>query len=382
MNKRILIDATIVDITKPSGGAACVRAYIEALLVLFPGLIDVTHPEEAHIIDSRYNTIHVSQRKPLEKIMGLANGRIHRGASVIIEHLKLHPHEYEYVFLNGGLQSYSILKAIKSLPITSIVLHHNFEAEYQKDSLSWISLKGKTDLFVHYLEKRAYRYATINLFLTQQDMKLFEKTYGDRKNNYVTGVFEPDHTRTSLHSTWEKSAVITCSLGAEQNKRPILRFVKNYYAIFNKVLPDWELNIMGRSPSQEILELGETYPFITIYPNPKNIIELSSKSAIYICPMDAGGGVKLRIMDGLRAGQPIIVHERSARGYDAFIGEPFFQTYNNSESFTEGLEALKAFLQAHHNHRQIIQDTYYKSFSLEYGIESLRNIFKSAVLHK
>ena len=62
MNKRILIDATTVNITQPGGGSFCVQAYIEALLALYPDKIDVLHPQEAHIRDERYNTIDVPKR--------------------------------------------------------------------------------------------------------------------------------------------------------------------------------------------------------------------------------------------------------------------------------------------------------------------------------
>lgn len=376
MDKRILIDATNVNITKPGGGSACVRAYIEALLVLFPGRVDVILPEEARIHDSRFNTIYAYPRKPLARVMGLFKGQIHRGASVVISHLKKHYDEYEYVFLNGGLQASSIISATLKMPIKTIVLHHNFESEYQIDSRTLISLKGRTDLFIRYLEKRAYRNATVNLFLTQQDQSLFENAYGKRANNHITGIFEPTNERASLTPSCNKSAVITCSLGAEQNKYPILRFIDNYYPVFTQLLPNWQLQIMGRAPGREIMEIGRQHANITIVPNPQDIHVLASQSTIYICPMDAGGGIKLRIMDGLRMGQPILVHERSARGYDILFDKPFFKIYNDSESFAFGINALIQYTQKQPDYRQIIQDTYYETFSLKSGISRLRGVFQ------
>lgn len=374
MNKRILIDASGVDITKPSGGAYCVKAYIEVLLSLYPGRIDVVCPEEFHISDQRFRTIPVGQRTMVQKAVQTLKGHVYRGAETIINLLKAHPDEYACVFFNGGVLASSVLQRIQDLDVVKIVLHHNFESEYHMDSRTLFTLKGRTDKWIRHLERRAYRLADINLFLTEQDQQLFERTYGERDNNYVSGIFEPADERFPVMESNAQSAVITCSLGSEQNKRPLLRFMQHFYPLFHRALPQWQLHIMGRNPSPEIMEIEKTYPNVTITPNPANINELAAQSAIYICPMDSGGGLKLRMMDGLRAGQPILTHIRAARGYDALANEPFFQTYDDEASFIHGLEAILKYLNTTPSYRADIQNKYYAAFSFEQGKHTLQNI--------
>ena len=89
MNKRILIDATTVNITQPGGGSFCVQAYIEALLSLYPGQIDILHPQEAHIRDERYNTIDVPKRNTRQIIKGMVKGPITPDLPASV--LQLHP---------------------------------------------------------------------------------------------------------------------------------------------------------------------------------------------------------------------------------------------------------------------------------------------------
>ena len=374
MTKRILIDASGVNITKPSGGAYCVKAYLEALLSLYPGLVDVVCPQEFNITDTRFNIIPAKQRTTWEKITHLLKGHVYRGAVPIIKHLYAHKEEYSCVFFNGGVLASSVLKRLKDYHLTTIVLHHNFESEYHMDSRTMFTLKGKTDKWIRYLEKRAYHLASINLFLTEQDKQLFETHYGKRENNYVTGIFEPSGQHFPLTKSTTQSAVITCSLGSEQNKRPLLRFMKRFYPLFHDILPQWQLHIMGRNPSSEIMEIEKKYPNVTITPNPANINELAAQSAIYICPMDSGGGLKLRMMDGLRAGQPILTHIRAARGYDALANEPFFHTYEDEVSFVHGLEAILEYLKVCPSYRASIQNKYYAAFSFETGRKRLQAI--------
>ena len=117
-----------------------------------------------------------------------------------------------------------------------------------------------------------------------------------------------------------------------------------------------------------------THEGIVLTPSPVNLRSLAAQSKLYICPMDAGGGLKLRIMDGLRAGQPILVHQRAARGYDQLINMPFFAIYNDVNSFRTQLIKLVHYLQSDAYSRLTIQNQYYQLFGKEIGLERLKTI--------
>ena len=373
--KRILIDATNVDISAYGGGTFCTKAYIEALLALFPGRIDIMHPAEAHIRDTRYTTIDVPGRTKMRQIIEFGRGRFHRGAHVIIDYLRAHANQYQTLVMSSGLLAGAVIPKVKKLGIQVIVLHHNFEPEYQLDSRSIISFKGKTDLLVRHWERKGYIKADINLFLTEQDKSMFEKEYGSRPNNYVSGVFEPTLDQQPLtKQTLQKSAVITCALADKQNEAPLIRFAEQYVPVFQEILPNWHITLMGRNPLDAIRQMAAQHDTITLIPNPDDIRAMAAESAIYLCPMDAGGGIKLRIMDGLRAGQPVLTHVRSARGYDALMGEPYFCTYDDPDSFSKGLQQIVHYLNSPEFSRAQIQRTYYTLFGLEAGIRRLKEI--------
>ena len=375
MSKRILIDATNVNITQPGGGAFCTQAYIEALLALYPGRIDVLHPQEAHIRDERYRTIDVPGRTTLQAAVDFFRGYLHRAAPFVLAYIRQHPDMYDTVMISTGLFAGGITRELHRLHIRTIVLHHNFEPEYRIDSRSVLTLRGRTDRLVRYWEKKGYEQADVNLFLTQQDKQRFEEEYGPRPNNYVSGVFEPTHQRQTVENKpYTDSAVITCALGDIQNQDPLLRFAETYEPVFQEALPDWHIELMGRNPSQAIHAMVAQHPGIHLTANPEDLRALASRSKIYLCPMDAGGGLKLRIMDGLRAGQPVLVHQRAARGYDCFFNTPFFYTYHDVESFRAGLTQIVQYVQSDTYSRARVQKDYYNLFGLEAGIERLKAI--------
>ena len=377
MDKRILIDATNVNITVPGGGSFATQGYIEALLALFPDQVDVLHPAEAHIRDARYHTIDVPGRSKAQQYVGLLKGQFHRAGQFIIDYLSEHPNTYEYVFINTGLFAGSIIPKVQPMHIKTIVLHHNYEPEFRMDSYSSLTFGGRTAALVRYWERKGYKKADINLFLTQQDKERFEKEYGVRQKNYITGVFEPTRSILPLITKVPtNSAVITCALGDKQNQESLLCFAEKYLPIFEQTLPGWHVELMGRNPSKAILLMADQHSSIALTPNPEDIRSLAAQSKIYLCPMDAGGGLKLRIMDGLRAGQPVLAHVRAARGYEPFAGQAFFQTYSDEQSFLQGLQTICQYIQSAEYTRTSVQSQYYGVFGLESGIKRLESILR------
>ena len=79
--------------------------------------------------------------------------------------------------------------------------------------------------------------------------------------------------------------------------------------------------------------------------------------------------MKLRVMDGLRAGLPALVHRVSARGYEALEGVSVF-VYDDPVSFRESLQKMLACAGT----PQERQQAYRAQFSFEAGVERLRKI--------
>ena len=88
-----------------------------------------------------------------------------------------------------------------------------------------------------------------------------------------------------------------------------------------------EVIISGRNPDQRIIDTCSKISNVRLIPNPKDMSDIIRMADIYICPTRLGGGLKLRIMDGLRLGLPIITHSCSARGYDVFKNTGFFYSF-------------------------------------------------------
>lgn len=374
--KKILFDLSNFDITTTSGGSAAAKAYLKAVIECNLGNIDVLKNE----LDPEFNIpdisiINAPIRSKLKAIINLYNGYCHCGAPVIKNFCKLKT--YDIYFLNSGLNSGCIIEDIRKSGAKSVLLHHNYEPEYSMDSKTLFTLKGRTDRFIKYWEGKAYRNADINLFLTVQDKILFETNYGKRDNNYVLGMFEASNSKKlAIREPQKKTIAISCSLCSLQNIYALKRF-EPILRDFCKRYPDWKILLMGRNPSPEILSMQDVYDNIKVYSNPDDIQALCASCAIYLCPMDLGGGLKLRIMDGLRNGMPIITHSVSSRGYDSFFTKDYFCIYDDESSFFNQFEKMQEKVDDMNSNREKIQNDYYNYFGFQAGVNRLSDSLKS-----
>ena len=110
---------------------------------------------------------------------------------------------------------------------------------------------------------------------------------------------------------------------------------------------------------------------IQLIPNPEDMSEIISKCRFFLCPTNVGGGLKLRVMDGLRQGLPVIAHKVSARGYDPFFDKDFFAVYDDLDSFVDGMKKLTQ-LDYNIQLKQHIQEEYNKLFGFEQGTERMK----------
>lgn len=375
--KRILYVATN-NFNKFGGGPQAVRAYLDSVIDLFGvELVDIMIGDEYVLLDE-YKSFHyvkVAKRTRFKSYIELFKGYIERWTSSLYTYLKKSHDVYEMVIINSS-RSGIITSKIKKLGLKVVTIHHNDEVEYCMDNKTFYTFGGRIPFLVNRHQRHAYKHSDINLFLTIQDYKFFINKYG--KNNQVNkilGVYDYKSSMVKYVSETSSSyhIGISGSLSDYQTVHGINNLEENYFFIINELIPDLRMLITGRSPSNQILQFADRYPSsIKIIPSPDDILKMLQLCSIYLCPTDIGGGIKLRIMDGLKLGLPILTHKVSARGYDAFYDKPYFKIYCDSETFRQGLEDLLLYIKNNKDFKNIIRSDYYSFFGYKAGTDRLK----------
>lgn len=378
--KQILFIST-VNLHERNGGALATLAYYNALRYVYGDKVDLALPAE-YCHGNYADAIPVPKRNRLIVYLGFFKGRFHRYKDFLYSFLQRNSERYSLVVINGGFYAGDMIDMFHFWGIKVIVIHHNYEPEYHLDNRTLPTFWGLTSYFVAKNEKNSYKKADLNAFLTRSDIILHRQHYGDgKKQPFLLGVFEPIHHDVfpgeKMHSRQSDihNIVITGSMNSVQTIRSIMNFKTNYFPIVRKILPDWKVIIAGRNPHHCILKFAaENIDRVQVIQNPDDMDAIIANGSVFLCPTHVGGGLKLRIMDGLRGGLAVLTHEVSARGYDLFFNQPYFQIYTDKKSFEHGLLLLSNIVCNEEKYGEKICALYRSTFSFEAGCMRIKEM--------
>lgn len=326
------------------GGCYACRNYLELFYELFlQDNIDVLICSEylqKHIDTNLKNCkfIPVPPRSKFSQYLSAITHILHRHQKLATKMLQ--QNHYDYCIFDHNSIAGSLVDLCKQKGIKTIVLNHNCELEYFKDNNS--KLRNMLLLpSVQKNEKNSYLKCDYNIFLTEEDKELFRKLYGTSQTTSITGGCflrkEDIITETDTPFNDKLKIVISGTMGNVQNKDGILYFLNELYQY---VPNDIEIILTGRDPSEEIINLCKQHENIQLIANPKNILDIVEKCDIFVCPTRLGGGMKLRLIDGLRCGLPVISHKVSARGYSSFGKEGIVMSFESHGEFKICIDSL------------------------------------------
>lgn len=369
--KRILYIATS-DISKKTGGGIANLAMLKSLERKYGDIIDVLHYSECVNNSICDNIIPVPPLSKFNKVKSFICGRIHRFYPWLDFFLKKNAYRYSHCIINTGILG-DYIEKMHSYGIKVAVIHHNYEVEFQLDNKRPSTIWGLTGYFVSKSERSSYIEADMNLFLSADDLLIFHDKYSNNKTipEHVIGIFEPEDyiPHINPYSLLSSDKLAICgSLNSIQTIEGIKDFKQNCLAALEAEYDgNYTLVIAGRNPGKEIISLSLNNKNIKIIPNPPIISEVIKDCGVFICPTNVGGGIKLRILDGLKMGMPILTHEVSARGYNSLHKFDWFNVYSDSVSFSKGLSKIRNIIHNRPNLRKEIIDTYVSQFSASNG---------------
>ena len=330
------------------GGCYACRNYLELFSEIFKGMhIDVLicseYLQNAKQIDfTNCRFIPVASRTRLEKYMSPLTGVLHRHNGVAKRMIA--ENDYDYCIFDHNSIAGSLVDDCRKAGIKTIVLNHNCEQEYFRDNNS--RMKNLLLLpVVRRNERHSYKKCDYNIFLTEEDEATFKKLYGSSETTSIVGgcfLRKGEKINVEDGRPFDKEnpkIVISGTMGNVQNLDGINYFLDELYRF---VPENMSIVLTGRNPSVELKEKVTQYNNVRIIENPENILDIVGQCDIFVCPTRLGGGMKLRIIDGLRCGLPVIAHKVSARGYTHFMKNGIVRQFERPEEFKNCLEKTLA----------------------------------------
>lgn len=400
MSKRLLF-ITCHKLSDNNGGANASKGFIHSFAPLFDDrtLIYLECEDIEKFIPEGYKLFPIHDARPKwQKGIDMYRGDLSIVCSFVRQHIV--EHSYDIIVIDHSFTATSVVRQLKATGARIITIHHNVERSYLKDNKRPWLYRIPYHYYALEAERNSLLCSDVNITLTQKDADVFKTWYPERNLHlHPLGIVEyrnipkkdftgKDHAATEEGresaegndtdcKAWQRETkgltfAITGSLCFNQSNVPIIDFLNKYYPVLKEKCGGAQLVIAGRDPSKELRTICEKNPGVILIPNPIDIRKVISDADIYVCPIDKGSGLKLRILDGIKNGLPVLCHEVSACGYEHFVEKGMLFKYHDTDSFTKALNALSETKLS----RDAIYNEYRDYFSVNSGMLRLKEILK------
>ncbi len=362
-----------------NGGANCSKAYIRAFSEIYPnctllypgrkiskGTCFIPHGIKAiPLYDSR---------SKIRKGLDIFRGVLTRMPRQVKAHLK--KNNYDIIVIDHSVVGGGIADFLKLIQSNIVTIHHNDEVQYLKDNKPNILYRIPKFYFASKAENDMLSISSLNISLSEHDAQTFRKRFSSKNiivQNVGTFLFENlNDVLDNANSIKGRTFAITGSLYFPQSVTPIVEFIKRFYPLLLQIIPEAKLIVAGRNPTNVVKEMCSLYPSINLIENPENMQDVIKKADYYICPINMGSGVKLRVMDGLRQGLPVIAHDVSTNGYEHILKDGYMFSYHDEVTFKHAIEQL---LNADISPNDVYK-SFYSYYSYKAGKERLSTLLK------
>jgi glycosyltransferase involved in cell wall biosynthesis len=208
--------------------------------------------------------------------------------------------------------------------IPAVLIQHTVEsvlwrrvAEVQRNPVTW--------LFYHEMARRLRRRepGLCRLFdgvtaISQVDAEHMRRVYGLTN---VLGVVPigassiPEGVPESVIKL-PSSPIVTFvgSMNYQPNADAAFWFIREVLPLIRQTLPDVKFRVIGRDPPRSLVQEAKVNPALEVTGTVEEVLPLLRECSTMVVPLRAGSGVRLKIMESLSAGLPIVSTSVGAEG--------------------------------------------------------------------
>src|SRR4029077_11584916 len=106
----------------------------------------------------------------------------------------------------------------------------------------------------------------------------------------------------------------------EPNQDAIHYFCREILPLIRAQLSDVTLDIVGLMPPESILSLHDGRN-VFVHPDVPSVVPFVQRAALSIVPLRVGGGTRLKILESLALGTPVVSTSVGSEGLDLRSGE-------------------------------------------------------------
>lgn len=293
---------------------------------------------------------------------------------------------FDYIFLDHYISwnfIVNIKEDIRKRNIKIVTNTHNCEyLIWKRYAIIEKNIIKKAFLFfesfrIKKFEKYIYNYSDKVITISLEDYKKINNL--TNKNNTFIVPATGDEKLLSLpdlnYFKTQKILLFVGTLSWEPNLNGLIWFIKNCWKELKKDIVDLKLYIVGKNPPKKLSTLTKNYNDIYLIGFVENLNKLYEQSRVFISPIFFGSGIKIKNLNAMYRGLPLVTTSLGAEGIEG-KDSIHFCIANNKNEFIKKIKLLltneKIWYIISKNSRNLVRNKYtYKNSSI-----ILKNILK------
>jgi len=214
-----------------------------------------------------------------------------------------------------------------------------------------------------YVETRLFKHVDFFVACSQKDKNIFEEINNHKIKGYTVpnGADTYKGTYQKTKNLSEKTLLFCGSLDYNPNINGLLWFYEFIWPDLVKRMPDIHLTIIGRKSDSCTYENIKKDPNISFIGEVDDVSEYYIKNNISIVPLRIGSGTRLKILEAMSFGNPVISTSKGAEGI-TYDNNKHLMIADNAEEFSNKIIELlnnpKKTELLRQNARALIDSTY------------------------
>lgn len=275
------------------------------------------------------------------------------------------------------------------LHVPSVLFTHNVESEIFErhanvaaNPLLRAVWRNQYDKMVRFEASALKAYDRV-VSVSERDSDIFVSRYGlprDRVRDIATGL---DLERyTYRNDTRDVSAdgghlVFTASMNSAANIDAVEWFMDDVWPLLRDRRPNLEFKVAGRNPPPGLVkraaEKGYNWTFTGAVPSVEPFVH---DADLYVIPLRVGGGTRLKVIEAIAMGTPLVSTDIGVEGIELIDGEHYARA-NTPAEFAERIDGMLA----DRTGRHALSHSAYRHVSDRFGMASITKQFQ-AICHE
>jgi len=238
-----------------------------------------------------------------------------------------------YIDAFRGLRS--VRKVVMAHNVESLIWQRYYEAE--DDPLKRWYIKQQWRKFERF-ERRAFNAATRVVAVSEVDASLIRHRFGGRNVDVVDNGIEREYFEAVQPTPDPGTILFLGSLDWRPNLDAVELLLDRIFPAVRAAEPTARLRLVGRKPPPALVRKVREVPGVELLADVPDVRPFLAKSGVMVVPLRIGGGSRLKILEAMAAGLPVISTRVGAEGLELVPGVNYIAA-DEPQAMTDALVA-------------------------------------------